>query len=72
MNLLERMLFTIGTVALPPVLLIRVAKRVFANGRHRGEFVRALPLIAIFVCAWAAGETVGYAFGPGDALSHVR
>ena len=39
---------------------------------HRAELLRSLPLLALFVCAWAAGETVGYAFGAGDALSRVK
>lgn len=68
----QRVLFTVGTVALPPVLLLRTTQRVFAKRCHRIELARALPLMALFVCAWAAGEAVGYAAGPGDALSRVR
>jgi hypothetical protein len=33
--------------------------------------VRSLPLLPLFVAAWAAGEVVGAALGPGDALSRV-
>jgi glycosyltransferase involved in cell wall biosynthesis len=72
MPLPARVLFAVGAVALPPVLLVRIARQVFGKRRHRIEFLRALPLIAVFVCAWAAGEAVGYACGPGDALSHVK
>jgi hypothetical protein len=36
------------------------------------EFLRTLPLNADFVCAWAAGEIVGYTLIPGDVLSRVR
>lgn len=68
----RRIFFTVRAVALPPVLLGRIIWRVLAARRHRAELVRALPLLVPFVCAWAAGEAVGYGLGPGDALGRVR
>lgn len=68
----RRALLAVGSLALPPVLLFRVVRRVFAAGCHRAELLRSLPLLALFVCAWAAGETIGHAIGPGDALSRVK
>ena len=72
MPLLRRALFTAGSFALPPLLLARVVNRVLASHSQRARLVQSLPLLLVFVCAWAAGEAVGYAAGPGDALTRVR
>jgi glycosyltransferase involved in cell wall biosynthesis len=60
-----------GTLALPPVLLFRIVLRVLARRSHRAELARSVPLLSVFVCAWAIGEMVGYAVGPGNAMSRV-
>lgn len=49
--------------AVPPLLLTRIAARVWKNGRHRWKFLAALPLIACFLLAWAVGEGMGYLTG---------
>jgi len=67
----KRLAYGAAAAALPPVLFWRTTSRVVAKGRHRAELVRGLPLIALFVCAWAAGEVVGSWFGAGDALEKV-
>ena len=61
-----------AAAALPPVLLWRTVSRILAKQRHRGELLRSLPLLAVFVSAWAAGEVVGSWFGAGDSLRRVR
>jgi hypothetical protein len=68
----RRAAFALGAVALPPVLFARIVNRVRASGRHRAELMRSLPLLVLFVCAWAAGEAVGYAAGAGNALARVK
>ena len=35
------------------------------------ELAKSLPLLAVFVVGWAAGEMVGALAGPGNALSRV-
>jgi glycosyltransferase involved in cell wall biosynthesis len=67
-----RLAYAAAAVALPPLLLWRTVSRVVSKRRHIGHLVRSLPLLALFVCAWAAGEVVGYARGAGDSLSRVR
>jgi hypothetical protein len=67
----RRILLGAGAAALPPVLLWRIVTRVLAKRRHRRELAVALPLVALFVTAWAAGEVVGAWYGPGDALRRV-
>ena len=39
--------------------------------RNYREFVQALPIIFVFLVAWAAGEFAGYATGPGDSVLHL-
>ncbi len=68
---LERAIGGAAAMALPPVLLCRIVAHVMSKGRHRWELVKSLPLVAVFVCAWAAGEAVGAWAGDGGALSRV-
>ncbi len=67
----KRLALSLATAALPPVLLYRIVARVASRQGHRAELARSLPLLMLFVCAWAAGEAIGYAAGPGDALARV-
>lgn len=67
-----RLAYAAAAVALPPLLLWRTVSRVVSKRRHIGHLVRSLPLLGLFVCAWAAGEVVGYARGAGDSLARVR
>jgi len=60
-----------GAFLLPPVLYARVVQRVRRSGAHSRELRQSLPLLALFVVAWAAGEVVGAWFGGGDALERV-
>ena len=60
-----------AAVLLPPVLLARIVGRVWSRPPYRPMLLRSLPLLPVFVAAWAAGEVVGASFGPGDALSRV-
>jgi hypothetical protein len=61
-----------ASAALPPILLWRIVSRVASKRRHRPELIRSLPLLLLFVCAWAGGEMVGSWFGAGDSLQRVR
>jgi len=61
----------VGSVALPPLLLQRIVARVLRSNRRDQSLTASLPLLVLFVCAWAAGEAVGYLRGGGDALSRV-
>ena len=68
----RRLVYGAAALALPPVLFGRVVSRVWRSGRHRGELVRSLPLLAVYVVGWALGETAGAWFGSGDALQRVN
>lgn len=71
-GLAPRVAMAIASGALPPLLLARITRNVWANGRHLGWFFRSIPLIAFFSIAWAVGEFWGYLTGPGDSLVKVR
>lgn len=70
--LAKRLFFGAAAAALPPVLFARTVGRIRSKGQHLAELRRSLPLIAVFVCAWAAGEVVGAWFGAGRSLQQVR
>jgi hypothetical protein len=59
-----------AALALPPVLLARIVRRVWTKGQFRSALA-AMPLLAVFVCAWSAGEAVGAWAGKGNALSRI-
>jgi hypothetical protein len=67
----RRAAYGLAAMALPPVLFGRVAARVWRDGRYRRQLLASLPLLAIFVIAWAAGEVAGAWLGAGDALERV-
>lgn len=67
-----RLAYGLAALALPPVLFARVVTRVWRTGRHRTRLLGALPMLVLFVVAWAAGEAVGAWRGAGDALGRVR
>ncbi len=68
----RRLAYGLAAFALPPLLLYRTVTRILAKGRHTEKLWRGLPLIALFVCAWGAGEVVGYTLGAGNALAKVK
>lgn len=67
----RRLAYGLAAALLPPVLLWRIVSRVRASGRFGRELRRSLPLLALYVVAWSAGETVGAWLGAGDALRRV-
>lgn len=53
-------LYILGSPLIPLVLIGRAARKVFAAGRHRREFLLCLPALFALTCAWSLGELVGY------------
>jgi len=58
-----RAMLVLGAPLLGGLLLLRQARLALVRGRHRGAFLRALPLLALFDAVWGLGELVGYATG---------
>ncbi len=71
-GLAKRLAMGAASIALPPLLFWRTVSRIKSKGQHLAELKRSLPLLALFVVAWAAGEAVGYVAGAGNSLSRVR
>ena len=69
---IKRIVYAIGSFALPVLLTVRVARTVFAKKRDRGRFIACLPLIFLFFTVGAIGESIGYAFGSGSSLERVE
>jgi hypothetical protein len=66
-----RLAATVASLALPPVLLLRIIQSATRKQLKR-ELVRALPALAALVVVWSVGEMWGYLFGPGDALAQIE
>ena len=64
----RRLYYLAFSPLLPPLIMYRLYKRVTSRGQHYGDFIRSLPYIAVFTLAWAVGEFVGYASGPGSSV----
>ncbi|MBA2293174.1 MAG: hypothetical protein H0W15_12050 [Gemmatimonadales bacterium] len=68
---LRRLAFGVAALALPPLLLWRTVSRSLRKEVPYALVWRSLPYTAAFVCAWGAGEVVGYWLGAGDSLRKV-
>lgn len=68
----QRFMYCTLAPLLPLLLLIRIGSRVWRKRCRPARFVAALPLIVPALAVYVAGECVGYASGPGDALSRVE
>lgn len=68
----RRLAMGLAAMALPPLLLWRTVSRILPKTPYRPLLLKSLPLIGLFVVAWAAGEVVGYVGGPGDSLGKVK
>ena len=67
----RRFAYGLVAFALPPLLLVRIVSRVWRGGLYRRHLLPSLPLLALFVCAWGAGEIAGAWTGDGGALAKV-
>lgn len=67
-----RLAYSLATLALPALLLVRISRNTLRKSEYRKSLLMSLPLLILFVVAWAAGEVVGYLAGPGDALGRVQ
>lgn len=68
----KRLIYGFGSIALPPLLTLRVMRQALKKRRDLARFVACLPLIALFFSVGAAGEMLGYLVGPGRSLDLVE
>lgn len=71
MSPLKRIVYFFACSILPPILLLRISKRVLNKKQHLLQFALSLPYILLFMIAWAVGESIGYATGPGDSALYL-
>jgi glycosyltransferase involved in cell wall biosynthesis len=61
----KRFLYIALSPAIPLVFLARITRQVLMRRKHRKELMLALPILLLFLCAWALGEMTGYLRGSG-------
>ena len=71
MSFARRIAYGVAAFGLPPILMYRTVARVVAKRRYPAQLVASLPLLALFILSWTAGEIVGYWAGPADSLGRV-
>lgn len=67
----KRVAYFFGSMLLPPILFLRIFKRVSSKGRNMPQFILAVPVLMLFMVVWAFGESVGYVLGPGDSALYL-
>lgn len=68
----KRVVYCLGAPLLPLFLYRRMSKSLDRAPELERTFMRATPLILVYLVIWAFGEAVGYAAGGGDSLRKVR
>jgi hypothetical protein len=64
MSTAGRLVHLITTPALPPLLFYRRFIVVWRKKTQRARLLASMPLLAVFVACWSAGELTGYLRGP--------
>lgn len=68
----QRLVATLLSFILPPLLLLRMTRNVTSKKRLLKEYIFALPYLFVFVIIWSFGEIVGYLAGQKDALAKIE
>jgi hypothetical protein len=63
MNFPKRLIYAVGTILLPPLLLMRVFKNMFRQKRNLSQMATTLPLAFLLLIGWSVGEMLGYLKG---------
>jgi hypothetical protein len=67
----RRAFFLFASPLIPPLRCSRIMREMIRPGRPRRLLARVLPALIIGLICDGAGETVGYAFGPGSAMTKL-
>ena len=71
MRLPKRLMYTAGTILLPPLLLARAAKNMRRQKRTFRQMAASLPLTFLLLTGWSLGEMLGYFSGDVERLAKV-
>jgi len=69
---LKRAVYGAGSTILPLLLTVRATRLISSRDVSKARLAKSWPLIALVMTVGAAGECVGYIFGPGRSLEQVR
>jgi hypothetical protein len=62
----HRLGYSLSTIMLPGVLLVRVLKHMLRQRRPARVIVQTLPVAFLLIIAWSLGESIGYLRGETD------
>ncbi len=65
----RRALFALGSPLIPLVRFVRIARRLFGNGRAMHLFSRLSPALLVGLIFDGGGELAGYLLGPGRSMA---
>lgn len=68
----KRLMYVVGSMALPIVLPVRTVVRVLRKGRHRKALGQSLPYLILLLAWWSCGEFSGYVLGEGKSAENWR
>ncbi len=71
MSVAARFMRIITVPTLPAFLLYQRIRPALGKKRNRGKLLLSIPLLALFVTAWATGELKGYLLGPTSLSGEV-
>ena len=71
MSVAARFMRIITVPVLPAFLLYQRIRPALGKKRNRGKLLLSIPLLALFVTAWATGELKGYLLGPTSLSGEV-
>lgn len=66
----RRLIFAVGTFILPPILLFRVLRHMFRQGRTATQVVSTIPFVLFLLVGWSLGEMLGYLVGSPYSKAH--
>jgi hypothetical protein len=67
-----RVKYGVGSIALPPLLMLRGLTTLRSKRRFVGRYLACLPVIGFYVTVGALGEMIGYFFGGGNSLEQIE
>jgi GT2 family glycosyltransferase len=68
----KRLIFAIGSCALPILLPARIARRIIQKGRNIGPLLLSFPCLLLLMASWSAGEFFGYVWGEGSSAGRWK
>ena len=63
--------YSIATLAVPGIILLKKTRDVVRKKRLLGTYLRALPYILLLALGWSAGELTGYLTGRASSFSQA-